>query len=472
MMHRAGYWEGIASGAAVLTTTYGSPDRESVLPQLSSWARKVHGSNSVVFSAMVARISLFAEATFQFQAKDDKHLFGNTNLAILEEPFGPGTTSGDLLARMQLDRSLAGNAFIWEPPGEDFLVRLRPDWTTIISELVQFPGGGQYRRRLGYWVEPPAAMVGEGHGQFYPVDEVSHWAPQPDPDADFRGMSWLTPAYRDITGDDGLTTYKIKYLENSASPNMLIRYVQKLAPGTIDSIRERVTSRYGGASNAFKTLVLDQGADATIIGNSLQQMNFDATTASGEERILAAANVPGVVVGLEPLRGAGRGYQESMQKFANIFARPEWRSVCGALSKIANTPGGNRLWFDTSDIAALQDGEMEKGQTTLVKSQSVLALSQAGKYTADSIVTAVDAGDISLLKEAPAPPPLAGGAAVQHLLPQTPPGAVAAPLPAANPRLAVGPASVGDGGDNTRPTPRPSAARRALNGSNGKASDG
>ena len=49
-----------------------------------------------------------------------------------------------------------------------------------------------------------------------------------------------------------------------------------------------------------------------------------------------------------------------MQKFANIWARPAWRGVCGALSQIVDVPNGNRLWFDTSDIAALADGELER----------------------------------------------------------------------------------------------------------------
>ena len=154
---------------------------------------------------------------------------------------------------------------------------------------------------------------------------------------------------------------------------MLIKYAQKLQPGTVDSIRERMTARYAGADNAFKTLVLDQGADATVIGNSLSQMDFSGVSAVGTERILAACEVPGVLVGLEPLRGAGRGYQESMQKFANIWARPAWRSACGALSQIVDVPAGNRLWFDTADIAALQDGEMERAQAALVRMQAVLA---------------------------------------------------------------------------------------------------
>jgi hypothetical protein len=295
-----------------------------------------------------------------------------------------------------------------------------------------------------------------------PAEECVHWAPQPDPAADFRGMSWLTPVMRDIRGDDGLAQYKIRYLDNNASPNLLIKYAQKLAPGTVDAIRERTQARYGGVDNAFKTLVLDQGADATIIGNSLSQMDFSGVSAVGIERILAAANVPGVLVGLEPLRGAGRGYQESMQKFANLFARPEWRSACGALAQLLDVPAGNRLWFDVSDISALQDGELEKGQAALVKAQALLALRQAG-YDPMSAISAVDAMDLTQLEVA-ALPPQPPNQPVQHMLPQQQPGATAQPLPPTLGRLPVGSTSPGDGGNGSRPLPRPASARRALNG--------
>jgi len=462
LTRRDGYWEGMASGAAVLTTSYASPDREAVMPQMTAWAQNSYTNNAIVFAAFLVRMALFCEARFQFQAKDDKHLFGNTALAKLEEPW-PGGKGMDLLARLEQDTGWVGNAYIWDAPGEDRLVRLRPDWTTIVSELVQVPGGGQFRRVIGYWVEPPKSTIGQGRGQMYPADEVVHWAPIPDPVADFRGMSWLTPVYRDVQGDDGMTQYKIKYLDNAASPNLLIRYTQKLSPGTVDAVRERVTARYAGAGNAFRTLVLDQGADATVIGNSFSQMDFTNVMSAGTERILAASQVPAVLVGLEPLRGAGRGFQESMQKFANLWARPQWQSVCGALEQIVDMPTGNRLWFDTSGIAALQDGEMERGQTALVKSQALLACRQAG-YTRDSAVAFVDSGDVGLLKLDPdAAPPQ--GAAVQHMLGQTPPGATADPLPpGAMPRLALPSTSPGDGGNQTRPGPIATSARRALNG--------
>jgi phage portal protein BeeE len=462
LIRRAGYWEGMASGAAVLTTSYASPDREPVMPQLAAFAQQANSSSAIVFAAILVRMALFSEARPCFQAKDDNHLFGNTSLAKLEEPFGPDSTFGNLAARAEQDACLAGNSFTWDAPGEDRLVRLRPDWTTIISEIVPVNGGGHYRRKVGYWTEPPKSALDQGEGFFVPAAECVHWAPLPDPAADFRGMSWLTPIYRDIAGDDGLTGYKIKYLQNSASPNLLIKYAQKLAPGTVDSVRERMHARYGGVDNAFKTLVLDQGADVTVIGNSLAQMDFSGVSAVGTERILAAAGVPGVLVGLEPLRGAGRGFQESMQKFANMWARPEWRSFFGAFSKIMDVPAGNRLWFDTGDIAALQDGETERAQAALIRMQALLAARQAG-YDPMSAIAAVDSMDLTQLKVAAVPPPPPGGN-VQHLLPQTSPGATADPLPPTLGRLPVGSTSPGDGGNGSRPTPRPASARRALNG--------
>ena len=463
LIRRDGYWEGMASGASVLTTSYGSPDREPVLPQLAAFAQQANASSSPVFSAHLVRLALFSEARFQFQALDDRHLFGTTALAKLEEPFGPDSTTGNLLARMEQDAFLAGQAYIWDAPGEDRLVRLRPDWTIIVSEVVRVGGGGWYRRPVGYWWEPPKGVLDRrGDGFLVPAAECVHWAPVPDPQADFRGMSPLTPVMRDIQGDDGMSRYKIRYLQNDASPNMVIKYAQKIQPGTVDAIRERTAARYGGPDNAGKTLILDQGADLTLVGNSLSQMDFANVSAVGTERILAACSVPGVLVGLEPLRGAGRGYQESMQKLANIWARPQWRAACGALSQIVNVPPGNRLWFDTSDIAALQDGEMERGQAALVRAQALLALVQAG-YTHESAIAAVDSMDLSQLKAGGVGTP-GSSQPVQHMLGQQQPGAVASPLPSTMPRLPVSPASVGDGGDNTRPVPQAASVRRALNG--------
>ena len=324
LIHRAagGYWEGLASGAAILTTTYGSANAEAILPQIAAWAQQANASDSPVFSAILVRMMLLSEAAFQLQAKDDKHLYGNTSLAVLEHPWGPDSTSGELIARCEQDASIAGNSYTWAPAGEDLLVRMRPDWTTIVSELVPVAGGGQYRKKVGYWCEPPRSVLGQGGGFMAPAEEVAHWHPIPDPDANFRGMSWLTPVMRDIQGDDALARYKIRYLQNNATPNLVIKYAQKLQPGTVDAIRERMGARYGGTDNAGKTLILDQGADLVAVGNSLSDMDFTNVSQEGIERILAAAGVPPLLVGLESIKGAGKSYQEVIRRFGDLTLRP------------------------------------------------------------------------------------------------------------------------------------------------------
>jgi len=461
---RAGYWEGLASGAAVLTSTYGAPDREQVLPQFAAAAQNANANNGVAFAAILARIMLLSQVEFKFQRLRDKSLFGDQRLQMLDRPW-PGGTAAELVARMEQDVSLAGNAFIWD--AGDQLVRWRPEWVTIVSAITPGPRG-PYREVVGYHYEPPKnEQPAYGEPQDAPAAEVAHWAPIPDPCASFRGMSWMTPVLRDAQADSGMTAYKIRYLSNAATPNLIIKYSQKLQPGTVDALRERLQARYGGVDNAFKTLILDQGADLTPVGNNLREMDFSGVQQAGADRILADAGVPGVLVGLEPLRGAGRGYEESLIKFGNMYGHPQWRLLCACLQKF--TPGNDvdagavRLWYDTSDIAALQDSETNRAQVALVHAQALLTLAQAG-YTQESAVAAVNSGDITQLEGGAVPVQIGGARQSQHMLPQ-PPGSGPTPgltaLPAgATPRLGAGPVSPGGGNDQTRPGRRPAAVRR------------
>jgi hypothetical protein len=64
-----------------------------------------------------------------------------------------------------------------------------------------------------------------------------------------------------------------------------------------------------------------------------------------------------------------------------------------------------RLWFDVSGIAALREGELARGQTTLVKLQGVASAVAAG-FTRESAALAAESGDLSQLVADPkAPPP-------------------------------------------------------------------
>lgn len=397
----ARYWEGEMSGAAtVVTSTYGSPDREAILPVYTSLAQQAYKGNGVVFGAIAKRIKLFSEAELKWQNKTTKKIFGNEALERLETPW-PGGTTSELFARMEQDVSLAGNSFTWD--ATDQFVRLRPDWTIIVSELRQDPLGRWYRVPIGYMFEPPELERERwGDPQFFSVDEVAHWSPLPDPEASFRGMSWLTPVIREIEADSGMTGYKRQYLDNAATPNMIIKYPagKQLRQDTLDILRDRMAARHGGVANAFKTLVLDQGADVTPVGNTFEQMNFTTVQAAGENRILIAAEVPGIVVGSKEglMAATYSNYQQAMRSFADLWARPTWKSACACLAKFVTPPDRNsRLWYDVSGVSALRQGEKEQAETMATMAQAAALLVEKGGYSRESVSAALTAGDLSQL---------------------------------------------------------------------------
>src|SRR5215475_12437855 len=143
-----GYWEGMASGAAVLMT-YGGDDRKEIAAQqLVAAAQQAYSTNGIVAAIIQVRMMLLAEAVFKYRNKVDKSLYGDESLRLLEYPW-PNGTSGDLWARMEQDDSVAGNAFIWKAE-PDRLVRLPPAEITIISQIQHTSDGRWYREPIGY----------------------------------------------------------------------------------------------------------------------------------------------------------------------------------------------------------------------------------------------------------------------------------------------------------------------------------
>ena len=114
----------------VLSETWKSTTRERVGDNFMSWAIDGVNGNPIVFAVLNARLNLFTEAEFKFRNLSDKKLYGTPDLLKLEKPWPNGTT-GDLLARMEQDVFLTGNAFIRDAGTR--LERLRPDRVEIVT---------------------------------------------------------------------------------------------------------------------------------------------------------------------------------------------------------------------------------------------------------------------------------------------------------------------------------------------------
>jgi hypothetical protein len=370
-------------------------------------------NNGVVYACLVARMLLFSEARFQFQQMDNGKagaLFGTQALLPLEEPWAGGSTS-DLLSIMSLDVDLAGNAFIARGPKSQFGTapwscrRLQPDWVTIV-------GGSQLKPNsdhplwewdtevIGYIYHPGGRNSGQPVKTFL-ADEVAHFKLVPDPTGRFRGMSWITPVIKEIRSDDAATTHKLKFFEQGATVNTIVSLDKDITPKNFKEFVEAFEEEHTGVMNAYKTIYLGGGADVTLVGANMQQASFKEVQGAGETRICAAARVPPIIIGLSEGLDASTysNYGQAKRAFGDLAMRPMWRNACGSLQRIVDLPRGQgvRLWYDPSDISFLQEDATDTAAALQADATTIAILVKEG-FEPDSVVKAVNAGDMTLLK--------------------------------------------------------------------------
>ena len=381
-------------------------DREAIEGNFESYVSTGYKANGVIFACILARLLPFSEARFQYQRLVDGRpgeLFDGAPLSLLENPWPNGTT-GELLAHMEQDASLAGNFYatvVHEGAGAPRIRRLRPDWVTIVSGVRGNSAASPFdldAEVLAYIYKPKGLDV-------EPVtllpEQVVHYSPIPDPIAQWRGMSWLTPVIREIEADSAATKHKLKFFENGATPQVVVTYDAGIDPDVFQAFVARFNDAHKGVSNAYKTMHLGGGADATVVGADLKQLDFKATQGAGETRIAAAAGVGSIIARLsEGMQGSSLNqgnYNAAKRQFADMTLRPLWRTAAASLAKLVDVPAGSRLWYDDRDIAFLKEDQKDAAEILSLGAQTVARLADSG-FDPDSAVAAVAAGDLSLLR--------------------------------------------------------------------------
>jgi hypothetical protein len=393
-------------------TSWKNEPAEPVGDSFIDYVHHLYSTSGPVFACQAVRGKVFSEARFQFQRLSNGRpgeLFGNESLSILERPWVGGTT-GDLLTRMILDVDLAGNWF--GAVIDDEVVRLRPDWTDIVLEPRYGPNGGVVgMKRVGYvYYEGGKDMTAAGlytksgsAPEPFPVGEVAHFIDQPDPLASYRGMTWLTPVVREIQGDVQATRHKLKFFENGATPNLAVTLPQQMTPEQFREFIGMMNEQHQGVENAYKTLYTAGGADVTVIGADMKQLDFKVTQGAGETRIANAAGVHPAVVGLsEGMQGASLNagnFGQAKRATAQITMRPLWRKASGSLEILVPPPTGSpsRLWYDDRDIEFLREDEKDAAEIRSSDATTARQLADAGWKT-DAIVEYLASGEITRLR--------------------------------------------------------------------------
>lgn len=380
-----------------VATTYANGRAETFGDDFTGYTHiaKNHG---IVAACIAIRASVFAEVRFryqQFAGGQPAGLFGNASLDILDRPWPNGST-GELAARMIQDADLGGNFYAVRRGNR--IYRRRPD--KVVIALTGDPDADEFVDVAGYLYYPKGVQAG---GQFYVYDpaDVVHWSPLPDPEAEYKGMSWLTPVLREIRTDRAAQQYKQDYFDNAASPNMVVKTPEQvMTQEQFDMFVARLRAEHSGAGNRHKQLFLAPGADVEVIGANLQDLDLSNSVGRDEARIASAAGVPAVILGLkESMQGSSLNagnYGQARRRFADGTMKPLYRSAAAALEKVVQVPSGARLWYDDSQVAFFREDRKDAADIFAVKAQAARTLIDAG-FEADTVTDAVNVEDITRL---------------------------------------------------------------------------
>lgn len=387
---------------------YRSQEIASTLPGYANALRRCPPA----FAAAMVRALVLSQARFLFRNPsyattrngrkgNPRETFGNRDLGILERPW-PNATTGELLSRMEWHVSCAGNSFVHH--AGDRLRVLRPDWVTIVYGSQQEPEDAAHAldgEILGYvYVNGGLAGAGRNKPRSLLPDEVAHWSPLPDPECAGIGMSWLTPAIREIQGDGAATDHKLRFFSQGATPNMVVKGLTATTKEQFDELVEMMDDRHAGLRNAYKTLYLTAGADVTVVGTDLKQMDFKAVQGAGETRIAFLSRVPAPILGIaEGLAGSSLNagnFGMARRIFADSWVYPTLQDVSMALAPLVNVPVDAELWFDTADMPLLREDAKDAAEIQQIQAVTISALVTQG-FTPESCIAAVMGQNMQLL---------------------------------------------------------------------------
>jgi len=417
------FWELDDNSSWPMLSTALHGNEEVIGNDFEAYVQGAYKQSGVIFACITARQLAFSEARFAACRYESDGRPGELKytpgIELLQQPW-PGGTIGELLSRMELDVSLSGNFYATVVddlgrigrralgPGRR-VVRLRPDWVTIIIGSKKDPDGAHpydvTAKVIAYEYKPPAAgtqwgvLQDQARAMLLLPEDVCHYSPIPDPAMRYRGMSWLTPVINEIKSDKAATKHKLRYFEHGATPKIAVSLDKEITPSQFEEFTELFKEQHAGVENAYKTLFLAGGANVSTVGADLRQMDFKSTQGAGETRIAAASGVPPIIVGLsEGLESATySNYGQARRRFADNTIRPLWRSAAVSLEALVSLKKSEHLRVDDRDIAFLREDLVDRADILAKQAVQIRQLVDGG-FDPDAVVRAVAHYDMQELE--------------------------------------------------------------------------
>jgi HK97 family phage portal protein len=240
---------------------------------------------------------------------------------------------------------VAGNSYIEASivggtPRE--LVALRPDRVKVVAGSNGWPEAYEY-------------AVG-GASARLPAETVLHIRLF-NPLNDYYGMSPLEAAARSIDTHNAASAWNKAMLDNAARPSGALVFAASddhLTTEQFDRMKSELETKYQGAANAGRPMVLEGGLDWKEMGFSPKDMEFIETKNASAREVALAFGVPPMLLGI-PGDNTFANYAEANRTFWRQSVVPLLGRVTEALTNFLGPQFGEgiRVSYDLDQVEAL-----------------------------------------------------------------------------------------------------------------------
>ncbi|TXH07880.1 MAG: phage portal protein [Spirochaetes bacterium] len=237
--------------------------------------------------AIVEEVCKMQIVLYKKDSKGNKQIIEKHPALDLLKYVNPFFTYYFLIERLQSNLELKGNEYWFlllnavGIPVEIF--PLMPESVTPISDPKT------YVKAYKYTVNGESIII--------PAENIIHFR-NFNPHSDIIGMSTLEAARDAAEMGIYAKKYNKKFFENSAIPNLALKYPGQLKPEEIEKIKRMWESQFMGLENGHKLAVLQDGVDIEKLESSFSDMQFSELNKEARDEVLAVFRVPKTILGI------------------------------------------------------------------------------------------------------------------------------------------------------------------------------
>lgn len=195
----------------------------------------------------------------------------------------------------------------------------------------------------------------------FTMDEA-FWLRYPNPKNKFEGMSPLKAQIYPYNIDYYLSKQQYKFYRNNATLGKVFSTEQKMSQDELDKLYAKITAKYEGGENAFKTAIMHSGLKSEDPHNTTaRDMMIDVIGKYAKDKILSGYGINEGMVGLTENQNKAN-LDTSRENYITECVRPRVNMIIECFEKWLVPDFDDRIEFEV-DLPEVQQRELDIQET-------------------------------------------------------------------------------------------------------------